>query len=85
MSIACNKIKGIRAAMCTDEYMAEMARKHNDANILCLGARLEVANHFEKVEKMVQAFLSSSYEAGRHERRLTKIHQIENVEIKEGI
>lgn len=84
ISIACNKIKGIRASLCTDEYMAEMSRKHNNANVLCLGARLDSSKNIKNVEKIVQAFLNNFYEAGRHERRVIKIENIENINKKEG-
>jgi len=84
ISIACNKVKGIRAALCTDEYMAEFSRKHNNANILCLGARLESSKNINNIEAIVQAFLDNFYEAGRHERRVIKIENIENNNIKVG-
>ena len=82
MSIASNKIKGIRAAVCTDSYMAKMARNHNNANILCLGSRLEVSKDEHKVEIIVQAFLDNFFEGGRHDRRVNKIIQIENSRIE---
>lgn len=81
ISISCNKVKGIRAALCTDEYMSVMSRKHNNANVLCLGARLECSNN---IESIVQAFLNNFYETGRHERRIMKIENIENMNIGEG-
>lgn len=84
ISISCNKVKGIRAALCTDDYMAEMSRKHNDANILCIGARLECSKNLNNVESIVQAFLNNFYEAGRHEKRIMKIENIENSGKKEG-
>jgi len=84
ISIACNKVKGIRAALCTDEYMAEMSRKHNNANVLCLGARLECSKDVKNIKAIVQAFLNNFYEAGRHERRIIKIQNIENTNIKDG-
>lgn len=77
ISIACNKINGIRAAVCTDEYMAKMSRVDNDANVLCLGARLEVASDINKCKKIVQAFLYNEFGAGRHERRVNKIMDLE--------
>lgn len=83
ISIACNKVKGIRAALCTDAYMAEMCRKHNNANILCLGAKLKIFN--DNIESIVQAFLDNFYEAGRHERRILKIENIEKLNTKDGI
>lgn len=70
MSIAANKVRGIRAAVCWDEYTAEMARKHNDANILCLGQR---AIDPGLALRLVDIFLSTDFEGGRHERRVKKI------------
>ena len=74
MSIAANKVKGIRAALCCSVYGAQCARGHNNANILCLGA--------EKVEvnlalDIMKTFLSTTFEGGRHERRLEKIRAFE--------
>lgn len=84
ISIACNKLRGIRAALCTDEYMAEFSRKHNNANILCLGSRLKVAENQEEIKRIVQAFIHNFYEGGRHDRRLCKITDIESMNIKDG-
>lgn len=84
ISIACNKIKGIRAAMCTDKYMAKMARNHNDANVLCLGARLESSKKIEDVICIIENFLEASFEGGRHKRRVDKISMLENLEVKDG-
>lgn len=75
MSITANKFKGVRAALCHDVYTAEMSRKHNDANILILGGRLEHSR--EKIASMIQAWLQTDYEGGRHQRRLEKISQWE--------
>ena len=73
MSIAANKVKGIRAALCYDVFCAHRARQHNDANILCLGAGQEQ----DAVREIVEAFLTSEFEGGRHLRRLNKIRDIE--------
>jgi len=73
MSIAANKIKGIRAALCCDAFMAERARLHNDANVLCLGAARTV-----DVSEIVNVFLTTGYEGGRHQQRLNKIAQMES-------
>ncbi len=73
MSIAANKIKGIRAALCCDAFMAQRARLHNDANVLCLGAVRTV-----DVSEIVNVFLTTGYEGGRHQQRLDKISKIEN-------
>ena len=72
--IAANKVAGIRAALCTDGYMARMSRAHNDANILALGAR--VLGEGLALD-IVDAWLQGEFEGGRHARRIAKIHQIE--------
>jgi len=77
MSIAANKVEGIRAALATDGYMARMAREHNDANVLCLGGRvLGVGSALD----IVQAFLEGRFAGGRHARRVGKIEAIEREE-----
>jgi len=73
MSIAANKFEGIRAALAMNEEMASLARKHNNANILCLGASLITK---EQAINIVNAFLHSEFEAGRHERRVNKINSL---------
>ena len=76
MSIAANKIKGVRAAVCSDTYSARMTRVHNDANILCLGARVIGE---ELAVELLGAFLDAEFESGgRHERRVNKIKSAEN-------
>ncbi|MDQ6631842.1 MAG: ribose 5-phosphate isomerase B [Verrucomicrobiota bacterium] len=70
MSIAANKIPGIRAALVFDEEMATVARQHNDANILCLGANTTPP---ELAQKILDAFFAAQFEGGRHERRLKKM------------
>lgn len=75
MSIVANKFPGVRAALATDEFMAQMAKEHNDANILVLGGRVLAE---DKAVKMVNTWLDSSYEGGRHQRRLDKIAQVES-------
>jgi ribose 5-phosphate isomerase B len=74
MSIAANKIKGIRAALCHDAFTAARARGHNDANVLALGALVVSLPH---AIELVEVFLDSAYEDGRHEPRLAKIRQLE--------
>lgn len=77
MSLAANKVPGIRAAVCTDCYMARVAREHNDAQILCLGGRvLGIGLALE----VTQAFLSSEFSGGRHARRVDKISALERKE-----
>ncbi|MBN2412579.1 ribose 5-phosphate isomerase B [candidate division KSB1 bacterium] len=73
ISITANKIKGIRAALCCSEYMAKMARKHNNANILAMGGRTTSS---EEAEKMIAVFLETEFEGGRHADRVKKIHDL---------
>jgi ribose 5-phosphate isomerase B len=75
MSITANKVKGIRAALCHDELTAEMSRRHNNANILCLPADL-VGD--ELMRRVVDVWLRTDYEGGRHERRIQKITHYES-------
>ena len=75
ISIAANKIHGIRAALCSDSYSAEMTRRHNNANMLAMGARVIGAG---QALKIVDTFLSTDFEGGRHERRIQKITELEN-------
>lgn len=70
MSIAANRIPGVRAALCHETYSAKMARAHNDANVLCLGGRVVGP---ELARAVLAAFLEGSFEGGRHEGRLGKI------------
>jgi len=74
MSIAANKIKGVRAAAVHDEITAELSRAHLDANICCLSADLL---GIRLIEKIVERFLKAEFEGGRHERRLKRIQAIE--------
>lgn len=74
MSIAANKCKGIRAALCHSEYEAQMARNHNDANIICIGAR---TMELETARRVVAKFLESEFEGGRHARRVDKMMAFE--------
>lgn len=80
ISLAANKVKGIRAVACSEPYSAKMARAHNNANIVCFGAR--VIGEATALE-IVDAFLSSSFEGGRHSRRVDMITAIENGEALE--
>jgi len=74
MSIAANKIAGVRAALCWDTFAAERARRHNDANVLCLrGEKVEVSQALE----IVRTYLSTAFEGGRHIPRLEKIKELE--------
>jgi ribose 5-phosphate isomerase B len=71
MSIVANKIRGIRAANCTSPKMAELARQHNNANVLTFGARLV---SLDEAKEIVRSFLNAKFEGGRHQRRVEKIH-----------
>ncbi len=74
MAIAANKVDGIRAASVTDEIAARLCREHNDANIIALGARLTSA---DRAATILRTFLETPFAGGRHERRVAKIHAIE--------
>ncbi len=74
MSIAANKVKGIRAALCQNAFTARLARRHNDVNVLCLGAWCIGRG---LAEDIVRVFLSEDFEGGRHVRRLEKIRAME--------
>ena len=76
ISMAANKVKGIRAACCTDYFSAKYTRLHNDANALCLGAR--VIGPGAALE-LVEVFLNTPFEGGRHQRRVDQITEIENL------
>lgn len=75
ISIAANKVKGIRCALCTNEYMARMSRQHNNANMLALGGRVI---GMSLAIDLVDVWLSTDFEGGRHEKRVNKIMDIEN-------
>jgi ribose 5-phosphate isomerase B len=74
ISITANKVPGIRAALCTDTYMARMSREHNDANVLALGARVLGAG---LAADIVDTWLSASFIGGRHQRRVDKFTDVE--------
>ena len=75
VSMAANKVKGVRAAVCTDEHLAEMTRKHNNANVLCMGQSVVSV---DEALKIVDVFLSTEFEGGRHLRRVNLLTDIEN-------
>lgn len=75
ISIAANKIKGIRAALCSDVYSAKMCRQHNNANVICLGGRVTGR---ELAFMIVDTYLNEQFEGGRHQKRIDKIHALEN-------
>ncbi|MDI7269052.1 MAG: ribose 5-phosphate isomerase B [Myxococcota bacterium] len=70
MSMAANRHRGVRAAVVADARSARLARRHNDANVLCLGARIVDA---DQAIEILRAFMETSYEGGRHDRRVAKI------------
>ncbi|WP_418726262.1 ribose 5-phosphate isomerase B [Dysosmobacter sp.] len=74
ISIAANKVKGIRCAHCADSLQAEMTRRHNDANMMAIGAGFTGKN---MAERMVEVFLSTEFEGGRHARRVDKLNAIQ--------
>lgn len=75
MSMAANKVKGIRAACCSDSFSAKYTRLHNDANVLCLGGRVVGPG---LALQLVDLFLTTGYEGGRHQNRLNLIKDLEN-------
>lgn len=78
MSMVANKVKGIRAACCSDTFSAEFTRRHNDANVLCMGGRVVGPG---LAMEMVDRFLDNDFEGGRHQRRVDKIMETENLEV----
>lgn len=74
ISVAANKVKGIRAACCSDCFSAKYTRLHNNANVLCMGGRIVAPG---LAEMMVDLFLDTQFEGGRHQRRIDKITAIE--------
>lgn len=75
ISISANKVKGVRCGLCVNEFTAEMTRRHNNANVLALGARV---TSVDDMKKIVTVFLNTPFEGGRHQRRVDKIAMIEN-------
>jgi len=75
MSIAANKFRGIRAAVCNDVFTAQMSREHNDANVLILGGR--ILTDPDQISTIVKVWLETKFQGGRHQRRLDKIKEFE--------
>ncbi|SFK15228.1 ribose 5-phosphate isomerase B [Halobacillus dabanensis] len=75
MSIAANKVKGVRAALVHDLFTAKVTREHNDSNVLCMGERVIGPGLAKEIAK---TWVSTDFEAGRHERRVSKIAEYEN-------
>lgn len=74
MAIAANKFSGVRAATCHDDLTAEMGRRHNDVNVLCLSADMLGER---LIDRMIEIWLKTNFDGGRHARRIEKIHEIE--------
>ena len=74
VSMAANKVKGIRCALCGDSYSAEMTRRHNDANVLAMGAGIIGPN---RAKKITEVFLTTAFEGGRHARRVGLLDNIQ--------
>ncbi|MFO0793370.1 MAG: ribose 5-phosphate isomerase B [Candidatus Brocadiaceae bacterium] len=77
MSLVANKVKGVRAAVCHNLYTVEMSRRHNDSNVLCIGA--DIVDE-ELLEQKLKLWLETPFEGGRHARRIEKVMDIENGE-----
>ena len=75
--ISANKVRGVRAALCNDLYTARMSRQHNDSNVLSMGARIVGSG---LAGEIVELWLSTEFEGGRHERRVSQIQEIEREE-----
>ena len=75
MSIAANKIKGIRAAVCSDSFSTKFTRLHNDSNVMCMGARVLGSG---LACELAEIFVTTGFEGGRHQRRIDLITEIEN-------
>ncbi len=75
MSIAANKVKGVRCALCHEPWSAEMTRRHNDANMLAMGAAITGE---ALAERILDVFLATEFEGGRHQRRVDKVTALEN-------
>ena len=78
MAIAANKVPGVRAAVAWNEEIARLAREHNDANVLSLGARV---TPYDELVKIVRAWFAAKFDHGRHERRVNQIREIERDEL----
>lgn len=82
MSIAANKIPGVRAAVVHDEFEAQMSRRHNDANVLCLSAH---SLSRQNVDRLILAWLQTDFEGGRHTRRVERIVELEKTLLENGV
>ncbi|MDR4507182.1 MAG: ribose 5-phosphate isomerase B [Candidatus Brocadiaceae bacterium] len=75
MSLVANKVRGVRATLCHDLYTVEMSRKHNDSNVLCIGA--DIIDE-KLLEQKIKLWMETPFEGGRHARRIEKITEVEN-------
>ncbi len=75
ISIAANKVHGVRAALCWNEETARLARQHNDANVLCIGARFIEP---DLAARMIRVFMETEFESGRHQQRVEKLTQLDD-------
>ena len=82
ISMAANKVRGIRAAVCSDPVTARLVKQHNDANIIAFGARIV---GIETAKSIVRAYLEAEFEGGRHQARIDLIHEIEKTELPENL
>ena len=73
ISIACNKVPGVRAALCTSVEMAEMCRRHNNANVICMGARMISQ---ELAFDMIDKWLTTDFDGGKHQRRIDMLEEL---------
>ena len=78
ISIAANKIPGVRAGVCWNEETARLARQHNDANVLCIGARFVEP---DLAARMIRAFVETDFDGGRHQRRIDKLMMLDELRI----
>ena len=74
MAISANKFANVRAAACQDEVTAELSRRHNDLNVLCLSGDMLSSR---SIERVVEVWMKTDFEGGRHQRRVEKIHELE--------
>ena len=77
ISLACNKVDGVRACCCSEPYSAEMSKRHNNANVICFGARVI---GIETAKQIVDAWINSKFEGGRHETRVNMIMEIQDTQ-----
>ncbi len=77
ISLACNKVDGVRACCCSEPYSAEMSKRHNNSNVICFGARVI---GIETAKQIVDAWINAKFEGGRHENRVNMIMEIQDTQ-----